>query len=88
MAKGWEDDTIPLVPYTTDRRLANLWKDCSGLLTFDQSILTGLDMFRSKRDDSMRAPDEKEIAWVYIALSDLLPSLQRDRTSHSRVHMG
>jgi hypothetical protein len=39
VANGWDEDTIPFVPYTTDRRLGNRWKTNSGLSTLDQSTL-------------------------------------------------
>ena len=38
VAKGCEDDTTPLVPYTTDRLLGNLCRTISGRSTLSQSI--------------------------------------------------
>lgn len=44
VARGWEDETTPLVPYTCERRLGKRCSTSSGWLIFDQSIpfdLTG-----------------------------------------------
>ncbi len=44
VANGWDEETTPFVPYTTDRRLGNCWKISLGSSTLDQSILTVEDV--------------------------------------------
>ena len=49
VAKGWEDETTPFVPYTTDLRLGNRWNESSGWLILSQSILM-LDTIPSEKE--------------------------------------